>query len=613
MSDVKYSVEIEFFMNSSALDASQSKVKGKVRDLHKEFAHLGSGFASGVDNALSGVVSSITDTVQKAAIVGGGVFAAGLGKALHEGIGFSQYTEDLTNGIAGTLAMLGDVPLDRGIQQAVKSTENLRKLALKLPGEFKDAANAFSYILPVGLDHGVDLARLEKIGAMGVAAAAALGINQATAGHETAALLEGRASSRMPLFAKLGLGSAKEFNALPFEKRLEAIESRYMKLGPAMDLYAGSWSGMTSAGTDQARNLAKTFAAPLFGSLKGELGRGLEWFGRNEDAAHAWAANLGVYVDRAFRGSIDAMRRWYGPATTFGHTLYSGIHSAFIRIEPYLVRFEDLALRFLQDPQAFDKLAHAASSLVALKAGSSALSFGMSSASGLGSLVAGLGSAGVGVADLAAFVGPAALGIGALALAAEGAAHALTDPTSAYHADAKEAFAGMAQGAKDIAVQFQHLDTNTRDARDAVGTALMETAGAFETGVAWWLYWINRTIEADNAQWDAARKNYLPQVIDDTAEALADLHKSIVEASNQTWLDTYNPIKRMGEAAAEREKVPNERKVPKHVTNVHGGIHINIEGSADPARVAVKAVDILQRRLMAPNGVRSNPNLAMMR
>jgi hypothetical protein len=587
MSDVSYSVEVSFLTRGD-LSKSLGNLGGTVGKLNSSLSGVGENFARSFGASIDKVGGTIVDTIGGAAKYGGATLAAGLGAALKEGLNFGAFVEGSTNGLAATLSMLGDIPIDKGLRQAERSVENLRKAAAVLPGEFKDALGAFQSILPAGLNNGVSMARLEKLGAQSVAVAASLGIQQSVAGHELAALLEGRARSSMPLASRLGI-HAKEWNAQSADKRFSKIETMFGKMDPAMQLFQGSWAGMTSTIKDNARNVSKTFAAPLFDSIKLEMGKGLAWFGSHEDEVHAWAAKLGVGVDYAFHQGLDALRHWTPIAVTFGHTLYAGVSRAAARLESFAQRLGTMAERFMLDPHAIDKLERVAGELVALRVGAGV-------ASGAGSLMSSmpaLSAMGAPIAELASAAPFIAAGLAAAAVAAYGFTSALTDTSSQLHAVAVEE-------AKSGAASTARLGREAMTAADGL-KPLAELAGVASarvyehvTGTLADLAHIANVAGEALQQWTFLLSG---APLNKTPTGGPDYPYS---PNGWEYGGSVKSLDFLGDDGA-----PKAPSVHNHHTTINNKIEVRVVSNQDPNRIAKKTVDLIRDASRNPKSVPS--------
>lgn len=587
MADLTYSVEVAYF-SSGRVDSGLDRAKQSTNDWLKGLTRSAESLTGTFNGAFDAAASSLVSSMATAGAAAGAAVAAGLGKALHEGIAFASVVESAQLGIATVKSTLGDMPFPKAFRQATEVTEELRKGAARLPGEFKDALEMYSSIAPSGIRLGIDDKALAKLSTRGVAMAAALGIKQTVAAHELGALLEGNAKSSMPLARKLGI-HAKDWSKLKPQERYDHLDGLFTKADPAVKAYASSWEGLTSSAKDNARNVARSFAGPVFGSLKGELERGLDWFGNNEDAVHAWATNLGVYVDRAFHYGLDAIHRWRGPVTTFATTLYNGMSRAFGVAGPYLDKLARATEGFMQDPRALEKMAHAASALVALRAGTGALSLGLSGVSAVGPTLA---SAGVGAAELAAVAGPAAIGVAALAVAAQGAIHSLTDSSSYFHEAATQQAAGIVEHAAGASKQWSELGSKLQPVADAIGT--------------YYLGMINSNVMA--LEGFGAALNKWADVQLTAASSLSQLVRGKLGIMNddppmqiERTQEYFGFVKSLN-APPEPGEDHNTIKPPKHVTNITNKIEVKIETNMDPNRVVAIEIDKQLRALQQRAG-----------
>lgn len=591
MADIQYNVEVRYHAVGDLGEPLRNQAKfQRVRDTDhaKYFAKVGAAadnVAARFSSAWDAAASSLVSTMTVAGATAGAAVAAGLGKALHAGIDFASTIESSQIGIASIKTMMQDVPFPRALQQSAVVIEGLRRKMARLPGEFRDGLEMYSSISPAGAQLGLSDKRMLDMSTRGVAVAAALGINQATFAHELSSALGGRVTSAMPLARKLGLHQA-EWKKLKPEERVDYFEKLFTKADPGIEAYASSWQGLTSSAKDNSRNVARSFAAPLFATLKGELGRGLDWFGSNEDAVHAFATRLGVRVDYIFRSALDKIREWGPAALAFGNTLASTLGRAFDRVGPHIARLETVALHFARDPKALDKAAHVAASLAALRVGAGALQMGGAGMSGLGGL---LGGAGSGASALGAALPFAVAGIAAFALAAEGATHALLDSSSQYHdvATSKAAEIGLSSAVlvKDLAA----FNASTRDTRDALGTGLLYAVNGAVKSFDRLVVGANAVVEANswyaesianNGRWLRAQIGMMSE------DASPQIERKGVE---------LRPIKALNWAPDPDEDRDGQIKLPKIHQTVHQNIEIRVEPNTDPNRFVSMVSDRLKR------------------
>ena len=611
MSDIRYSVEVEFLQKGSFASTNQSlnQVTAKVSDLNKELGHLGKDALKSIDSAFSGFAHTAISAIGMAGAAAGGAFAVGLGKTLKEGLHFGAMIEEAQLSIATLKSTLGNLSFDKAREQSTAFVEGLRRDAAALPGEFKDVLEMATSLQPAAHALGLADEQVRKMATRGVAMAAALGIQQGTFAHEMASALQGKVSANMPLARKLGIHQS-EWSKLKPEERLNYFDKLFSKADPAVEAYKRTWVGITSNARDQSRNLARIVAGPLQQSLKDSLSNGLGWLETNESLVQNWARNAGIYIQRAFLWGEQAIHRWGPPLLHFGSVLEKSLTRAFHTAEPYLKRVEDLSLRLLQDPSKLVGGAGAIGGIFAgVKAGSGALSLGGSIAPLLGG--------GEGIAALGAAAGPAALGLAGIAVSAAGAVDVLTNVDALGH-DLAMAFAGdIAGNIKGIGVELLHYAENVRPVVDALGVGFL---WAVRSGTEQ----IEMLLKAVN--WFGDGLTSLATSARDAASAISDMIPDSLRRPKLggtdgdiiSGLQTQLENERLGNFALRYSphksiNMPDsagapERKIPHQTVNVHGGINIRIDGSHDPERVAVNVEKIIRRNLAAPNG-RSNPIL----
>lgn len=593
---VSYGVEIAFLTsgNFNALNGalqSAQQFGRTMKDAKHSLSGLGSHFASSFGSAVDNVSSMIVDSTITAAKYAGTAAAAALGYAVKSGLGANADFEGSINSIASTLHMLGDVPLDQGVRQATESTEHLRQLAAKLPGTFADARNAFASIVPVGVTHGIEMKRLEKLAAESVAVGASLGVDQRTAGHETASILEGRARASMPLFARLGLGSATDFNKLSAEKRFAKVEERFGKMGESLSLFENSWHGMTSTMGDNLTNVARHFTMPLFDSMKGSLRRFLDYYSANEDRFLSTAITWGQYLRHGWERGTEIALKWgpilFSAGKRFGDALVDG----FERIKPMLDRGAALVERFAKDEHAPSKVGTAAMVL--------------------GGARLGVGAANMLGPALGAELGPALLYLAPLAIAAGGALHAYADEQSYAHDS-------VVRGVEDIrsrigptwdhlTAAMTRLEGPALLVADRMGTVLVQSlegsALVIEKGT--WLFdkWTGALEKAYGAI-----KPFLDRVYGPTLNRDSDVIDPMRPAFE------YQPQPKLFDSAG-LEALAKNTKPPVHTTHIHNPrVEVRVDGSEDPHRVATKTADIVMKMMIsAGKNASQNANAGLYR
>lgn len=588
--DVRYSVLVDF--QTKGLD-SLSKGLGigamsKLGDIEKGFTGIAAGFSRSFGSAIDGVGSALIDTIGTAAKYGGVTLAAGLGAATKTGLGFNAMLESATISLATIQDMQLGIGIEQGMRGASRAIREATKDAARLPGELKDLVGIMQSVAPAALTRGVGMDRLEKMSANAMAAAAAMGVTYTVAGRQLAATLEGRATSAMAFPMRLGLDrhALKKMTGL---QRADAVESSLAKAGPSIALFQQSWAGLTSTAKDTGRQLAGVMTQPLFGSIKGELGRGLEWFAGNEDKANRWAATLGVGIDNAFHLGIDKIRLWTPAALAFGRTLSSELQHGFHVAEPYLVRFEKLALRFAADPNAGHMLASAGMGLAGAKVASMGLDLGIDSLRTFGPL---LSVAGFSAAELTAAALPASVAVAALGVSAYGAFDILTDSSNAWHGFAM-------QQVKDTGAEFTHLVGATAGLTEA----LRPVADAMGANL---LLSINLTVGALDLVVSSMTAFYGGmQKLIELIPGVKSLPPTPLGGAGYPY--SANPWQYSGASksidSAVDDYVGKAPHVHNHNTTINGGITIKVVSNSDPGRIAKKTFDIFREQLRNPTTV----------
>lgn len=587
MSDITYGITIEYLQAGNlSLPSGFNALQSSAKSLETSLGGMGQTFARGFGSAVDAVGSTIIDAVSTASLAAGGALATGLALATKAGIEFNATIENATLGLATVQDMQLGTGIEQGMRNASAAIESARKDAQRLPGEFKDLVQIMQSAAPAALQRGIDLPRLERMSANAMAAASAMGVSYLVAGRQLAATLEGRATSAMAFPMRLGL-DREAIKKMTGPQRADAIEAALAKANPSVALYAQSWAGLTSTAHDSARQLSGIMAAPVFGSMKGELGRALEWFGNNEDKVNAIAANLGVYIDRAFHFGLDAARKWIPIAETFGRRLYDSISGAFAIAEPYLRRFAGMAEHFARDPNAPHMIGSAALALGGAKAASVGMDLGIDALKTFGPL---LSSAGFSAAELGAAGLVAAPAVAALGLGAAGALDILTDSSNSLHDFAVQQLGEMKTEAISAGKSMGELAQTARPLVDLLGADLLLsvnlTVGAFDL-----------VVSSMTSFYEGMKK-----LIELTGANLTTLNPT--EYKYDPGIG-YNPMPKIIGALESGEM--GAKKPPVHNTIIHGGVHnvINVDGGEDPQRVAEKTFDIIKDKLARPTTTRS--------
>lgn len=538
------------------------------RDLDKLYGGLGKSLSSGVGAAydgIAGVGGRIIDSVLTIGTLAGAALVAGISGAMNEGIKFNEFKENALASFASIASIAGEsISFDAELRRAEGTLERLRISAKQLPGELKDSTNFFSAIAPVTQQFSLE--RREKMSSQGVAAAMALGVAQPVAARELSAMLAGNARHSMPLFAKLGLGDSKAFNALSAAERFDKVEAQFAKLGPSIEHYAHTMAGLKSASIDTLKNVVSIATLPVYDKLKNSLENGLGYYAKHETEINAFARKLGDGIAWAYEAGLSYLHTWGGYAVNFGETLYHGIRSAFDYVKPHI-----------------DSMVHAAELIGGAAVGAKIASPVVGAGAKLASpLLDAAGLGGLATASVGAVVlGAALANLGAVFLA-------LSDETSVFHTEANKSW-------EQLKFSFRGLGESFVSIWRSVGPAVILGVEAFGTVVLGIASTTATVLDGIVSVW-ASFFDSLSKEVNAFAHSvgLEDLIKPRAHHADLVQL-AYGP-KELYRGGADDTDVPSKAPPVHNVTN-HNHFTIDVRGDADPARVAVSVTEILERKL----------------
>lgn len=221
-------------------------------------------------------------------------------------IELSSEAQNARIAIAGLISA-GDFPGARSnfqmsMEMSSEIIKKMRKDARDLPGEFEDLQSIFQFGLLGGSQAGKSVNQVEEMSAKLMSVTKALGIQSEFAGREFSELMEGRASSRVTLFAKLkGLMGdkdmdAKKFNALSAPEKWEKIQKALSSFGPMIDEYQKTWDAVSSTATDYAKTLVRIGSAAVFDKLNSGLQAVNSWYEKNQQSVDDFVTSVGEFV-----------------------------------------------------------------------------------------------------------------------------------------------------------------------------------------------------------------------------------------------------------------------------------------------------------------------------
>lgn len=587
---ITYSVEVQY-LSTGNFDAPAKSMKQLKSDTDKWNASLGRGassFASGFDSAVSSVGGMMLDMAASAATAFASLGVAGFALATKAVFNFNEEMENTVISL-GAIANANGLSngIVKGMEDAKMSVAEMRKDARDLPGEFKDLANIMTTIATPAAQAGMSLKDIEKFAAKTMTLAAITQVPQAVAAREMAMMLSGNARHNMPLFNRMGMGmSTTEFNALMTSNPTAGVGKLNTSMGkfdPALGAVKGSWEVIKSTGIDNVRQGLGFLGKPLFDSVKSAVGRFNQWAtGEGQAKVRELGSSMQLEFAFAIRAAEHGISHWYPIIKTFGQHLGAEIKSAWSTAAPLIHQAAEGLEKFMKDPQALTKLEDFGKSMIALKAGSTAMSMGMS-------IGAEAGPAGV----LAALAAGAAL---------YGLTSAVLDTSSAFH---------------DFAVT--HLKS-TASNLTKMGETINKTDGilqAWGSAVVGYMDYVT-TVWASSFDGLSTAVSTLTTAFTNAADIFNIVAHGIAPSNGSHGIlldkaydvlntvygaNRLNPDEPIKNDHAFPEYSPTAKssddlndvmsKIKPHVTNIHGGIHINVQGNADPFRTARAAKDLI--------------------
>ncbi len=582
MSDIKYSIEVAFLQSGgfNAPAAGLDTLHAKVNSIHGSMLGMAGSFANSFNGAIDSIGSSIIGLGATAAAAIGTTIATGLTLAGHAAFKFNEELENATISI-GAIAKANDlVPtMADGLRLSAEMMKDMRKDAARLPGEFADLTNIMSTVTSAGAQSGMGLPAIEKMSAKVMAVAATLRVPMDVAAREMAMMLEGNARHQMPFFNRLGVGSPKDFNKLTTKERRDKALEALDKFSPAIDQWTHSWMGIRTTAVDSIRQMAGAMGGVMFSKAKSFGERFNKWI--TEGDGINWAEGIGVKIGEAFDKGVAGILHWYPIIKTFTMTMYDGISGVIHRLEPVFKRLFGGLEKFLQDPKAFDKIASALGTVAALRVGSGVLGSGLSSAASMVPAVGGFAAMGT-AALLAA---PAIIG---LAMAAEGIAVMVTDTLNPLLDFATSQMRHIGENAEELGKSLEFLRKGAQPGMDQLGAELLlavrgsvAALDLFVTGVAAAYELMRDYTQRFVGMFMHGGLNGSAAQDAESAALLHEERSNRLHVRGMAWLD----------AKAEPNREP---KIENHSTHFHGPITIQIQGDADPNRVARRTVDMLE-------------------
>lgn len=228
--------------------------------------------------------------------------------------GFIEKTIELGSEVENTRIQLagmmtaagapGASDFNRSLSMSSQLIDDMREASAKLPGTWQDLAKIVTTNIVPGLKAGLSVTGLRELGGQMQALFLPQGMAAPEIGNSLLRMLTGTVRQIDPIFVRLGavMGkSAKEFNLLPAQQRLELIQQALAKFDPAMKAYANSWMAVSTTTRNYAQLVFERLTDKLFDGLKGGLARLNAWFEANKQRVFELAEAVGTKLANAFR------------------------------------------------------------------------------------------------------------------------------------------------------------------------------------------------------------------------------------------------------------------------------------------------------------------------
>jgi hypothetical protein len=584
VADVSYSVEVNFLSRGS-INAPAMKeianIEKRVSGLQKQLEGAGKGLGTGL--AKGAAMFLAADVLSAGVGAAMGVMKVGL-------IEMNAEIEQMSITMATMFSAHGNTDnFEQGLESSKELIKIMRRDAQALPGEFKDLSNIMLRMVTPALNSGLSIRETEKLAANAMALGVGSGLKADVVGREMGSLIQGQMRKQMPILKVLPNFNmeAKEFNALPIEKRVEKLKKSLGMLGGpeavAMEAmrnaFEHSWTGLTTTIKDNVKQILGVMSYNLFERIKSVLSYVNTWYSTNKDTILGWAEKVGYYMANGFSAAFHQLARLEPLLMRIGGFL--GKEAASGRLTSDIGKVLGIAGGLKMASYAARPAAKLAS---ALMTGGGAGSLVSSAGSALGGIGAAAGVGGGVVGTLAG------LGIVLGVLAAVG--------TTVYGV-----FEGLANAMSPL---NEYMTTLWHSIK-------VYAYDAFETfGRAWDIISpvFNRLSEVFGASF-LALLDGIAQAVDVFAHAVEGLliimrnnWGMITELAQKAFHGTippelFEPDRNHGRERPEREHFYRgadlDRKVappPNHTTNIHR-VEIKVNSNQDPNRIAKRTADIL--------------------
>jgi hypothetical protein len=239
-----------------------------------------------------------------------------LGEIIETVTHLGSAAENASISIAGLLNASG-MPHANNFNTALKMSsaiiDQMRKDAAALPGTFEDLQEIFTRSIPGAGMAGKSTLDAEHLSGQMMAVGKTFGMQAEFIGREFSELMEGRASSRVTLFAKLRqfMGpdmDAAKFNALSAPERWERIAAALSKFQPMIDKYGESWDAISSTTESYIQNLYRIGSGALFKGIEQRLAALNAWYEKNQTQIDKMVQDVGGRLATALIDAFEAVK-----------------------------------------------------------------------------------------------------------------------------------------------------------------------------------------------------------------------------------------------------------------------------------------------------------------
>lgn len=290
---------------------------------------LGGGAAGMLGRGASAAGNAL---LHPATLIGGAGILGGVGYALKELINFRAGVENTELAMASLIRSA-----DKGVgafgdyANATKAAKQviaeMREAAKTTPGSFEDVASAFNAIVVPGRDAGATLKQLADLSAVIASRQKLTGGAPDTIARDVRQMLLGQGGigeTQTPELIRIVNDVKKLVRSGRRGEALAQITNALALSGAERSAFGESFGGKMETVLDQAKELLRVFADPVFDAVKRKLGEWSEYLVTNKESALEMAKAFGTDLLNGLRSvgsalsdiagfigdAVDALGRW---------------------------------------------------------------------------------------------------------------------------------------------------------------------------------------------------------------------------------------------------------------------------------------------------------------